>query len=84
MSASRYERPYIEGGPQYRPAIAGCLLFAQIYCKTPGILGSSDDLKFHSSMTLFDAVSSDPKFAVAITKFYGGKPDQRTLDLLSR
>ena len=48
------------------------------------ILGSPDDLKFHSSMTLFGAVSSDPKFAVAITKFYGGKRDQRTLDLLSR
>jgi uncharacterized protein (DUF1810 family) len=28
------------------------------------ILGSPDDLKFHSSMTLFDAVSSYPKFAV--------------------
>jgi uncharacterized protein (DUF1810 family) len=48
------------------------------------ILGSPDNLKFHSSMTLFGAVSSDPKFAVAITKFYGGKRDQRTLDLLSR
>jgi uncharacterized protein (DUF1810 family) len=48
------------------------------------ILGSPDDLKFHSSMTLFGAVSSDPKFAAAITKFYGGKRDQRTLDLLSR
>ena len=48
------------------------------------ILGSPDDLKFHSSMTLFGAVSSAPKFAVAITKFYGGKRDQRTLDLLSR
>jgi uncharacterized protein (DUF1810 family) len=48
------------------------------------ILGSPDDLKFHSSMTLFGAVSSDPKFAVAITKFYEGKRDQRTLDLLSR
>jgi uncharacterized protein (DUF1810 family) len=48
------------------------------------ILGSPDDLKFHSSMSLFGAVSSDPKFAVAITKFYGGKWDQRTLDLLSR
>jgi len=46
------------------------------------ILGSPDDLKFHSLMTLFGAVSSDPKFAVAITKFYGGKRDQRTLDLL--
>jgi uncharacterized protein (DUF1810 family) len=46
------------------------------------ILGSPDDLKFQSSMTLFGAVSSDPQFAAAIAKFYGGKPDQRTLDLL--
>jgi uncharacterized protein (DUF1810 family) len=48
------------------------------------ILGSPDNLKFHSSMTLFGAVSSDPKFAVAITKLYGEKRDQKTLDLLSR
>jgi uncharacterized protein (DUF1810 family) len=48
------------------------------------ILGSPDDLKFHSSMTLFGAVSSDPNFAAVIAKFYGGKRDQRTLDLLSR
>jgi len=47
------------------------------------ILGSPDDLKFCSSMTLFDAVSSDPKFATAISKFYGGKADPRTLDLLA-
>ena len=46
------------------------------------ILGSPDDLKFHSSMTLFGAVSSDPDFAEAIAKFFGGKPDQMTLDLL--
>jgi uncharacterized protein (DUF1810 family) len=46
------------------------------------ILGGPDDLKFHSSMTLFGAVSSDPDFAAAIAKFCGGKPDQMTLDLL--
>lgn len=46
------------------------------------IFGSPDDLKFCSSMTLFGAVSSDPVFAEAIAKFYGGKSDQRTLDLL--
>jgi len=46
------------------------------------ILGSPDDLKFQSSMTLFGAVSSDPEFSAAIAKFYGGRPDQRTLDLL--
>jgi uncharacterized protein (DUF1810 family) len=39
------------------------------------ILCSPDDLKFCSSMTLFGAVSSDPEFAAAISKFYGGKPD---------
>jgi len=48
------------------------------------ILGSPDDLKFHSSMTLFGAVSSEPEFAAAIAKFYGGAPDQRTLELLAR
>ncbi len=47
------------------------------------ILGSPDDLKFCSSMTLFGAVSSDALFAAAITKFYGGRPDPRTLDLLA-
>jgi uncharacterized protein (DUF1810 family) len=48
------------------------------------ILGSPDDLKFCSSMTLFGAVSSDAAFAAAIAKFYGGRPDPRTLDLLAR
>jgi uncharacterized protein (DUF1810 family) len=46
------------------------------------ILGSPDDLKFRSSMTLFAAVSPEPEFAGAIRKFYGGTPDQRTLELL--
>ena len=48
------------------------------------ILGSPDDLKFCSSMTLFGAVSSDAVFADAIAKFYDGRPDPRTLDLLAR
>ncbi len=46
------------------------------------ILGSPDDLKFKSSMTLFSADSSDPEFPAAIAKFYDGKLDQRTLELL--
>lgn len=46
------------------------------------ILGSPDDLKFHSSMTLFAAVSPEPEFAKAIAKFYGGTPDRKTLELL--
>jgi uncharacterized protein (DUF1810 family) len=47
------------------------------------ILGSPDDLKFCSSMTLFAAVSPDPEFAVAIAKFCGGAPDPKTLRLLA-
>ena len=47
------------------------------------ILGSPDDLKFHSSMTLFGAVSSDPEFSAAIARFYAKRRDQRTLDLLA-
>jgi uncharacterized protein (DUF1810 family) len=46
------------------------------------ILGSPDDLKFRSSMTLFAAVSSDPAFPAAIAKYYGGVADRRTLELL--
>ncbi len=48
------------------------------------ILGSPDDIKFCSSMTLFGAVSSGPEFVAAIKKFYGGTPDRTTLDLLAR
>ncbi|WP_454632817.1 DUF1810 domain-containing protein [Bradyrhizobium cenepequi] len=46
------------------------------------ILGSPDDLKFRSSMTLFAAVSSAPEFPVALNKYYGGEADPRTLELL--
>ena len=48
------------------------------------ILGSPDDLKFRSSMTLFGAVSSEALFAEAIAKFYGGVADQQTMNLLDR
>jgi uncharacterized protein (DUF1810 family) len=48
------------------------------------ILGSPDDLKFCSSMTLFAAASNDSAFAAAIEKFYGGKSDQTTLELMTR
>ena len=46
------------------------------------ILGSPDDLKFRSSMTLFSAVSADPIFDEALTGYYAGAKDQATLDLL--
>jgi uncharacterized protein (DUF1810 family) len=48
------------------------------------ILGSPDDLKFRSSMTLFGAVSNDPIFDQAIAKYYRDGKDQATLDILAR
>ena len=47
------------------------------------ILGSPDDLKFRSSMTLFEAATEHPEFGQAIEKFYFGKRDQATLDILT-
>jgi uncharacterized protein (DUF1810 family) len=45
------------------------------------IFGSPDDLKFHSSMTLFAYATSDnPVFEDALRKFFGGKYDRLTLD----
>ena len=47
------------------------------------ILGTPDDLKFRSSMTLFAQVCpDDPIFTDAIHKYYGGAFDALTLDLL--
>jgi len=47
------------------------------------ILGSPDDMKFRSCMTLFGAVAPDePVFGRALDKYFGGEPDARTLELL--
>jgi uncharacterized protein (DUF1810 family) len=47
------------------------------------ILGSPDDLKLRSSMTLFAEASVDePSFRAVLDLFYAGQPDERTLSLL--
>lgn len=46
------------------------------------IFGSPDDLKFHSSMTLFDAVSPHDLFAAALEKYCDGGGDPSTLAAL--
>jgi uncharacterized protein (DUF1810 family) len=47
------------------------------------ILGPPDDLKFHSSMTLFAQVAAgNGEFSAALRKYYGGRLDQATLDRL--
>jgi uncharacterized protein (DUF1810 family) len=47
------------------------------------IFGYPDHLKFHSSMTLFAKASTGDKFfTAALTKYFGGKLDRKTVELL--
>ena len=49
------------------------------------ILGSPDDMKFGSSMTLFELVSAEGgEFAAALEKHFAGRRDERTLELVRR
>jgi uncharacterized protein (DUF1810 family) len=44
------------------------------------VMGSPDDLKLRSSMTLFAAVpGADPVFQAVLDKFFAGAPDAQTL-----
>jgi uncharacterized protein (DUF1810 family) len=51
------------------------------------ILGSPDDLKFRSCLTLFHKAASENSdralFTEALDQFYDGDPDARTLQLLA-
>jgi uncharacterized protein (DUF1810 family) len=49
------------------------------------IFGYPDDLKFHSSMTLFAAVSAPGSiFSAALDKYFGGQPDAATMQSLGK
>jgi uncharacterized protein (DUF1810 family) len=49
------------------------------------IFGSPDNLKFHSSMTLFaQAAPDEALFRACLDKYFGGAPDRATLDLLDK
>lgn len=54
-------------------------------CDPYRVFGSPDDLKLCSSMTLFEQADPDnPVFGRVLEKFYRGKRDQRTLNLLKQ
>jgi uncharacterized protein (DUF1810 family) len=46
------------------------------------IFGSPDDMKFRSSMTLFDAIAPNDVFKTALDKYYDGEADRLTLEKL--
>jgi uncharacterized protein (DUF1810 family) len=48
------------------------------------IFGAPDDLKFHSSMTLFASIPDAPRaFDAALAKYFGGAPDRMTAKMLA-
>jgi uncharacterized protein (DUF1810 family) len=47
------------------------------------IFGSPDDLKFCSSMTLFERARGGPAFGRALDLFFGGKRDAKTLAIFN-
>ena len=71
-------------GPRLREVVE--LMIDQRAKSALEILGSPDDLKFRSCLTLFREAASDHSdralFAQALDQFYRGQPDGRTLGLL--
>jgi uncharacterized protein (DUF1810 family) len=83
--ASREEAAAYWAHPVLGPRLKHCCeLVLAVQGKTVHqIFGSPDDLKFHSCVTLFNAVAPDvPVFAQALKKCFDGQPDARTLALL--
>lgn len=59
-------------------------LLSQEFENPEKILGYPDNLKCCSCMTLFELVSDNPVFGNVLDKFYAGKRDKRTLELLGK
>lgn len=71
--------------PVLGPRLVECteLLLAVQGRSAHQILGSPDDLKLRSSLTLFALVAPDePVFQAGLEKFFDGRNDPNTLDLL--
>ncbi|KWX67173.1 DUF1810 domain-containing protein [Mycobacterium sp. NAZ190054] len=67
-------------GPRLRECAA--LLVQHQGRSATSILGSPDDLKVRSSMTLFARAGDDAVFPAVLDAFYGGREDPATLELL--
>jgi uncharacterized protein (DUF1810 family) len=71
--------------PVLGPRLEQCTRLVNAVEKRPiyRILGSPDDLKFRSSMTLFaHAAPENPVFQEALRKYFNGEPDALTLEML--
>lgn len=83
--SSREEAEAYLAHPVLGPRLRECteLVNAVEGCSANEIFGSPDDLKFRSSMTLFDTVADDPSpFRAALERYYDDEPDPKTVELL--
>ena len=73
------EEPYLRGN-----MIKICEALLSLATNDPHqVMGSPDDLKLRSSMTLFSlAVPGEEVFQRVLDKYYYGKPDERTIEIL--
>jgi uncharacterized protein (DUF1810 family) len=84
MSSSQEAQAYLQH-PILGPRIRECtrLVNAVQGRSIHQIFGYPDDLKFHSSMTLFASTPSDPQiFKDALEKYFSGELDRLTLERL--
>ena len=83
--ASREEAESYLGHPILGPRLIRCseLVNAINHSSIDSILGYPDNLKFHSSMTLFSLTEPENVvFKEALRKYFNGKADQQTIELL--
>lgn len=71
-------------GPRLRECVETVLAVRDVSAYQ--IFGATDELKFRSCLTLFDAVAEpgDDLFKRALDRFYEGKPDEETLRLIGQ
>lgn len=68
-------------GPRLRHVVA--LLLAQPPCSARDLLGTPDDIKLRSSMTLFANVGNDNAgFRAVLARYFAGEEDEATLRLI--
>jgi uncharacterized protein (DUF1810 family) len=70
-------------GPRFREC---CQAMQNIRGKSArDVLGSPDDMKFRSSLTLFsEATPDEVMFFNLLDKYFEGEPDEKTLEILAR
>jgi uncharacterized protein (DUF1810 family) len=84
ISGAAEARAYL-AHPVLAPRLVEC---TNVVLQTEGrsieeIFGAPDDLKFRSSMTLFDIVAPGTVFGAALRRFFAGQGDPATLAALS-